>query len=51
MRFDMLFFFGYDIDQTLPWQSTLSRTRQSYEEDVYKQLCKDVLRHVLKKAW
>jgi transposase len=29
MRLDMLYFIGYDIDEPLPWHSTLSRTRQS----------------------
>jgi len=28
----MLFFIGYDIDEALPWHSTLSRTRQLYGE-------------------
>lgn len=28
MRMDILFFIGYDIDESLPWHSTLSRTRQ-----------------------
>ena len=32
MRMDMLYFIGYDIDEPLPWHSTLSRTRQLYEE-------------------
>ena len=34
MRMDMLFFIGYDIDEPLPWHSTLSRTRQLYGDDV-----------------
>jgi transposase/uncharacterized protein (UPF0179 family) len=29
------FFIGYDMDETLPWHSTISRTRQLYEEDVF----------------
>jgi transposase len=28
MRLDILYFIGYDIDEELPWHSTLSRTRQ-----------------------
>lgn len=28
-------FIGYDIDESLPWHSTISRTRQLYEEDVF----------------
>lgn len=27
MRLDILFFLGYDIDDELPWHSTISRTR------------------------
>ena len=46
MRMDMLFFIGYDIDEQLPWHSTLSRTRQLYGEDVFKELFKDVLKQV-----
>ena len=43
MRLDMLFFIGYDIDEALPWHSTLSRTRQLYGEDVFKELFRQVL--------
>ncbi len=43
MRLDMLFFIGYDIDDALPWHSTLSRTRQLYGEDVFKELFRKVL--------
>lgn len=43
LRLDMLFFIGYDIDEPLPWHSTLSRTRQLYGEDVFKELFKKVL--------
>lgn len=35
MRLDILFFIGYNIDEPLPWHSTLSRTRQLYGEDVF----------------
>ena len=37
MRLDILYFIGYDIDEELPWHSTLSRTRQLYDEDVFNQ--------------
>jgi transposase len=42
MRLDMLFFIGYDIDEPLPWHSTLSRTRQLYGEDIFKELFRKV---------
>lgn len=43
LRLDMLFFIGYDIDEPLPWHSTLSRTRQLYGEEVFKELFRKVL--------
>jgi transposase len=50
MRLDMLFFAGYDIDQPLPWHSTLSRTRQLYREELFRQLFKDVLKQCIDKG-
>jgi transposase len=31
-------FLGYDIDEPLPWHSTISRTRQLYGEKIFQQL-------------
>ena len=50
LRLDMLFFVGYDIDEPLPWHSTLSRTRQLYGEEVFKQLFKEVLKQCIDKG-
>jgi len=50
MRMDMLFFIGYDIDEPLPWHSTLSRTRQLYGDDLFRQLFKDVLKQCIDKG-
>jgi len=50
MRLDMLFFIGYDIDEALPWHSTLSRTRQLYGEELFKQLFKEVLKQCIDKG-
>lgn len=36
MRMDILFFLGYDIDEPLPWHSTLSRTRQLYPDELFE---------------
>src|SRR6476620_10021481 len=47
MRMDMLFFIGYDIDEPLPWHSTLSRTRQLYGEFLFKELFKQVLKRCI----
>lgn len=44
MRLDILYFIGYDIDEELPWHSTLSRTRQLYGEEIFKDLFKEVLK-------
>jgi len=38
MRLDMLYFLEYDIDEELPWHSTISRTRQLFPEDVFEQV-------------
>jgi IS5 family transposase len=50
MRLDMLFFIGYDIDEPLPWHSTMSRTRQLYGEELFKQLFKEVLKQCIDKG-
>jgi len=50
MRLDILFFIGYNIDEPLPWHSTLSRTRQLYGDDVFKQLFKNVLKQCIDKG-
>lgn len=47
MRLDILFFIGYNIDEPLPWHSTLSRTRHLYGEDIFKQLFKNVLKQCI----
>ena len=36
-------FLGYDIDEALPWHSTISRTRQLYGEEVFLGLFQKVL--------
>ena len=36
MRLDILYFLGYDIDEQLPWHSTISRTRQLFPEEVFE---------------
>ncbi len=50
MRLDMLFFIGYDIDEALPWHSTLSRTRQLYGDEVFKKLFKQILQQCIEKG-
>jgi transposase len=36
MRMDILYFLGYNLDEPLPWHSTLSRTRQLYPEALFE---------------
>lgn len=50
MRLDILYFIGYDIDEALPWHSTLSRTRQLYGEELFKKLFKQVLKQCIDKG-
>lgn len=50
MRLDILFFISYNLDEPLPWHSTLSRTRQLYGEDVFKDLFKKVLKMCIDKG-
>src|SRR5680860_590121 len=35
MRMDILYFLGFDIDEDLPWHSTISRTRQLYPASLF----------------
>lgn len=50
LRMDILFFIGYDIDEQLPWHSTLSRTRKLYGEGVFETLFKQVLKQCINKG-
>lgn len=50
MRLDILYFIGYNLDEPLPWHSTLSRTRQLYGEDVFKELFRRVLKMCIDKG-
>ena len=40
---DVRLFLRYDIDQPLPWHSTISRTRQLYGEELFLKLFRNVL--------
>jgi transposase len=42
-RLDIRLFLGYDIDEELPWHSTISRTRQLWGEEVFLALFQRVL--------
>src|SRR5690606_17708553 len=43
LRMDILFFLGYGLGETLPWHSTLSRTRQLYSQEVFTAVFQQVL--------
>lgn len=43
MRMDMLYFLDYDIDEPLPWHSTVSRTRQLFGKEVFLAVFRRVL--------
>jgi transposase len=50
MRLDLLYFIGYELDEPLPWHSTLSRTRQLLGEEVFRELFKRVLHQCVGKG-
>ena len=50
MRLDILYFLGYDIDEELPWHSTISRTRQLYPTDIFEQVFTKVLTMCVEKG-
>ena len=38
LRLDILLFLGYEVDEGLPWHSTVSRTRQLLPAAVFERL-------------
>ncbi|MBF9239642.1 IS1182 family transposase [Hymenobacter sp. BT683] len=38
LRLDILFFLGYEVNEELPWHSTISRTRQLFPAAVFERL-------------
>jgi transposase len=50
LRLDIRYFIGYNLDEELPWHSTLSRTRQLYGEHVFTELFKRVLKQCMDKG-
>lgn len=47
---DIRLFMRYDIDESLPWHSTISRTRQLYGEEVFLSLFRTVLAKCVRKG-
>ena len=50
MRLDILYFLGFDIDEELPWHSTLSRTRQLFPENLFEEVFTHVLSMCVEKG-
>jgi len=50
MRLDILYFLNYDIDEPLPWHSTISRTRHLFTEDVFEMAFTKVLQMCIDKG-
>lgn len=50
MRLDLLYFIGYDLDEELPWHSTISRTRQLFPEQLFEHLFTRVLQMCMDKG-
>ena len=50
MRLDILFFIGYDIDEELPWHSTISRTRNLFPEAIFEKVFTKVLNLCIEKG-
>lgn len=47
---DVRWYLKYDIDESLPWHSTISRTRQLYGEEIFLSLFQKVLSHCIAKG-
>ncbi|MCX7743876.1 MAG: IS1182 family transposase [Flavobacteriales bacterium] len=47
---DVRWYLKYDIDEPLPWHSTISRTRQLYGEEVFLELFRKVLKLCIEKG-
>jgi transposase len=43
MRLDLLYFIDYDIDEPLPWHSTISRTRKMLPDAIFEEAFERVL--------
>ena len=50
MRMDILYFIDYDIEEALPWHSTISRTRQLFPEEVFEEVFTKVLGQCVNKG-
>ena len=50
MRMDIIYFLDHDIDEQLPWHSTVSRTRQLFPEAIFEELFNKVFSMCVEKG-
>jgi len=50
MRMDVLYFLNYNIDEPLPWHSTISRTRKLFGKELFEELFNRVLEMCIDKG-
>lgn len=50
MRLDILYFIDHDIDDELPWHSTISRTRNLFPDQLFESLFERVLQMCVEKG-
>jgi transposase len=50
MRLDILYFINYNLDEELPWHSTISRTRQLFPEDIFERVFTKVFKMCVDKG-
>jgi transposase len=50
MRLDILYFLGFDIDEELPWHSTVSRTRKLFPEELFEKIFERVLQMCIERG-
>jgi len=50
MRMDVLYFIDYDIDEPLPWHSTISRTRKLFSKELFEELFNKILEMCVQKG-
>ncbi|MCH7534346.1 MAG: IS1182 family transposase [Bacteroidetes bacterium] len=50
MRLDVMYFLGYDIDEPLPWYSTISRTHKLIPDDVFVMTFEKILTMCVEKG-
>jgi len=50
MRMDMLYFLDHNVDEALPWHSTLSRTRKLFGKEIFLELFRHILKMCIEKG-